>query len=1182
MDEVLENSRTLSKNFNVLDRDLKIHRNYLIEASAGTGKTFAIENLVVRLLVEEQQEEEGEGPLQLSEILAVTFTRAAARDLKNRIRSKIEEALEAVNSFCHTGEASTKMPGYLFSLIENKLEEAKKIQKRLTQALFCFDEAPIFTIHSFCQRILQDNLFETGMSLNTSGESISTEKLLPVIQDFFRTEIRSEIYSREQFRKVAKNHEDLQSLKFKLLKEIGSGVDLAPQPGFKEQVDLFRKILSSLRQQGFNEASKIEADFTSLVPFYKEICDRQHNIRPEIQKKVLRFAHLFDKEDWDEKDLDLLICEGVCLPEIFDPSNEKAKAKSSVRPQLHYPEFHRILQKELTPFIEEIRNGEGIFMRMAYHCQKHLKNYMEQEELRSFDDLLRHTQEAVKHEAFAAKVSGKYKAAIIDEFQDTDPIQWEIFRTLFFNKGTFLYLVGDPKQSIYSFRQADIYTYLSAAAAMGPGHAGSLSVNYRSHKDLVNALNTLFSAASQFIPLPRLNTCLEYRDVKAGELIELQDFNDGKGRIHFFIASSEKNLSQKHWESLENTYFFPSIIQEIQRLHSKDDIQLKDFAILTADRKQAQRMGEALKKWEIPSINQRGRPLADSSAVTAMRDLLGAVLTPRHESTLKIALGGPILGWTHEEVLKLDRHELLEEVLLKFFDLRSLLVQKGFGLFFQDFMAAIFPLKEQSVNEHLLMRQNGEDLYNDLFQVAELLANEQNQQNSSPEGLIKYLDNLKSSEQTDDEAIKVRSNLDRDGVNILTAHSSKGLEYKIVFALGLAKRTQPPNKQYIDASQSPPVRVPILDVHSKEYTTLCEERDSEKLRLLYVALTRAKQRVYVPALFYPENQKIDAGTASPIDLLLAKLGQTALPGHKALYEKIQTFDKEEFHQVMERLSSKAEITSTYLNSTEFDLKVYESKEPPQLFPPPDYTLPTKQEFMFSYSSLAKKSEYYAHQEAVPPHDYSTASKNKHTLPSGTLLGNVLHGILEHIPLGTSDSAQIEALVIKQTNGTPFSDWQEVLVQMVDCALKAPLPLVLGQTSLSQIDPKKTYRETEFLFSCDQNFLIEGIEHSNGFVKGVIDLLFEHQGKYYILDWKSNWLGPSMESYGQAGLQEAMKAHQYYLQAKIYAEALRLYLNNLGIAPFEEVFGGVLYVFLRGLNPLGTSQHGIYHFFPGRM
>src|SRR3984957_12553931 len=302
MELLLETSRSHSKNFNVLDRELKIHRNYLIEASAGTGKTFAIENLVVRLLIEEQPEGihscHGQGPLQLSEILTVTFTRAAARDLKNRIRAKIEEALEAVNSFCYTGVISTKMPGYLFSLIEQKSEDAKKIQKRLTQALFCFDEAPIFTIHSFCQRILQDNLFETGMSLSASGGSISTDKLLPVIQDFFRTEIRSEIYSREQFRRLAKNHEDLQDLKFKLLKEISLGVDLAPLPGFKEQVEFFRKILSSLKQKGFNEASKIEGDFICLAPFYKEICDRQGKIKTEIHGKVLRFARLFDKGDW--------------------------------------------------------------------------------------------------------------------------------------------------------------------------------------------------------------------------------------------------------------------------------------------------------------------------------------------------------------------------------------------------------------------------------------------------------------------------------------------------------------------------------------------------------------------------------------------------------------------------------------------------------------------------------------------------------------------------------------------------------------------------------------------------------------------------------------------------------------------------------------------------------------------
>jgi exodeoxyribonuclease V beta subunit len=1164
--------------FNVLDRNLEIHRNYLLEASAGTGKTFAVENLFVRLLIENSQEQE---PISLQQIVAVTFTRAAASDLKNRIQSKIIETVNYLESFNNSSVILTKIPDYLLALVE--IGNLKKAIQKLNQALFCFDEAQIFTIHSFCHRLLNEYLFEGGISLKVKGEHepLSTERCLKIIQDFFRTEISSNLCSPEQFRKLADNKDSLEKLKMSLLKEVNKGVNWAPLPSFQEQFGIFCKKMSFLKSQGIDNPEKIIEDFQKQAPFYKGICDKQQRINPKNHEKILRFAHLFYQNEWTAKDFDLLIKDGLYLCEAFDPSNQKKiKASLPSREILYYPDLIPLLYEHLFPLVNEAKDKGMIFKKIAYHCQKHVRHYKEIEEIKDYDDLLKEMQRAVNNPAFVDKIRLKYKVAIIDEFQDTDPIQWEIFQKLFISNDSsdqrFLYLVGDPKQAIYSFRQADIYTYMTASQIIGLHHTSSLNTNYRSQESLVNALNILFSSAKNFMPLPRLNRHLEYRTVKAGNKIPDETFNDGKGSLHFFAVTSDKKRNNQQLEFLEETYFFPFIIQEISRLYLQNNVSLRKCAILVADRYQAQRMAEALSRWDYASFNQRHCLLANSPAISAMLELLTAVVNPRNISNLKISLGGVIIGWTHDKLNLLEDYEVLESILIKFYFLRTTLNQKGVLIFFDEFMESCFSLEGVSISEKLFSYEKGLELYNDLWHVAELLAIQQSQDNLSLNGLIAFLENLKNTPQTEDQAIKRRTNPDSEGINILTLHSSKGLEFDVVFALGLANYSKTPPKQFLDLTHPTPLMVPILDEQSEEYLKVCEELDAEKMRLFYVGMTRAKYRVYAPALFFQEAHKTIQGTASPMSLFLDKF-----KNNKIFSEKITNcFDKNHLFQLIDDLSINADIKGTDLNTISFELKPNIAKSIPELVQPLSDYLPGLPYFIHSYSSLVKTSLLdYVISELQPPHDFSFVDKNVHTLPSGNLIGNLLHGILEIVPLQSGCQYEVQSLISKQVAGTPFEEWGEVVNQIIFNTLNIYLPLHGQHVSLGMIDPHKVYRETEFLYATAQNIEIEEFQYSKGFLKGVIDLIFEHQGKYYLVDWKSNWLGPTLQDYHPVHLKAAMKKNNYYLQAKIYKEALRLYLKNILDIPFDDLFGGVFYVFLRGLSPSNDSAYGVYHFFP---
>jgi exodeoxyribonuclease V beta subunit len=1041
--------------FDVLSRETAILGPHFLEASAGTGKTFAIEHVALRLLLD---------GVPLDQILIVTFTRAATRELKMRIRANVEKGLQILK-----GEQESEWD-YLQAIVD-KEEGIRKLE----EALFYFDRAQIFTIHGFCHRMLTECAFEAGQGwiVTDPDSSEFRSKIKPFIADFLRSRVDASEYSPRQLEKVVKDWDKLIS---KIAYFLGQNGELPQLPTFSESHTQFLAQLPSVKREDFL------AEFAKLSPCYKGMTDEAFPRQVALLGNILEAGHCSAAE------FDELLADATFFLSKMRVDNLKVKAKLPSDLGI----FPR-LQETLLPIIEQAKDPASTLIRLSRSCQI---AFQHAQDAASPDFLLKKMHTAVQNPSFADAVRARYSAAIIDEFQDTDPIQWEIFRDLFVNHNmTALYLVGDPKQSIYAFRSADVYTYLEAKERFGETACFSLDTNFRSSTTLVQSLNTLFSRefAKEWLHLPSLGQSLEYPPVKA-----VKTSDETAPPLHFFIASVESGR-ERSWPSIthEETLFFPFIAQEIQRLNKP----FSEYAVLIKDRFQAQRLHQFLKKWGIPSAIQRTESLSQSPAFPLIQSLLEALIHPRDLSLIKQVLGGPLFGW---DDAKLQEDLEVLEMRSWFAALASRFKSEGFSAVFRE------------------LTVEDSSLYCDLRQLAEIVMEHQLQTQASADDLLAFLKELKQADPEEDHRLKKRQPDGESQVIIMTTHMSKGLEFGVVFALSLIAR----HAVQEDWVRERDGKLVPFDPSSPACIRALQEKDAEKMRQLYVALTRAKQLLYIPVLFDKKQKAPAAGAASPMELFCAQL---------------QTHSFEELIPVLENMKQQCAVTYTDLGSADLTLTVMQQNKQEIPLPPLILPAPFEKRMITSFSSLARVHQVDRLQ--MP----STSEKTPHTLPLGAYTGTVLHRILEiaigkpHVPL--------EQIVSRETRSTSLEEWKEVIT-----------PLLTDILAMIDLRDARVQQEVEFLFPAGQSM-----------IKGFADLVFEKEGIYYLLDWKSNWLGPSDEHYTTENIEKAMHEHDYFLQASIYATALGRYLKLFDPRPFEECFGGALYVFLRG--------KALYHFTP---
>ncbi len=932
--------------FNVLDPDLPLFKNHFLEASAGTGKTFAIENIVLRLL------QEG---LSLDEILVVTFTRAATVELKERIRAKLAP-------------------------------------DQLAQ----FDEAKIWTIHSFCFHMLQQQALQTGFSLDQIEESAQITLLKQIIKDYLRT---SHILTPKQLAKVLKKDPD------GLVNQLAS---IASQRLPIEEPDWeYQNAIDALQPV---DPDKLLEDLLALAPQFGKLCDRQKNVKPEVESGLKRFTLLLAGQKIDPVDLPIL------------KYTEDNKLKRALSPTLHYPGFLEELQRDLIPKLTLFSDSTAILARLAEKTRLHLERVIEEEELVFFEDLLKKMAKHVADPLFAKAVRGQFRAVLIDEFQDTDPLQWQIFSTLFLNaqfEGP-LYLVGDPKQSIYRFRNADLYTYLEAKRQMGEKTHASLQTNYRSTPSLVEELNALFS--KDFISLPKTGETLPCPPVEAAS--ELPPISDGKGSLHFLIAEDEAAL-------------FSTIVHEIARLQ----LPLRECAVLVNDRFQAERFIAAC---PLPTVSKRSRSLHDSPAFATLLELLRAADNPRDRSAMARVLAGPLFCHSIEAI---------PEEYERFYRYHHLLETEGILPFFQKVV------QESNLSDS--------QLYQDMLQLVEKAVHHKGDYLSFYHGLMQL--------DPDSEELRARAIMEDDAIQVMTIHVSKGLEFSVVFPIGIAAPHT--RRKGLVRSEN---RFVLSDPLSE-----AEER-SEKMRQLYVACTRAKRRLYIPVL---END-------SPVSTFLEGVDVT-----KKSHEICKIYPAPVYRSKRASSSTPIKLEKTFSPIT-----------------------------IHSFSSLV---HYEPEKMHIP----------EGILPVGAETGTLIHQLFEDLPFEEAFQAKsLLPFVSTQLKGTLLEPWAEEVEVMMRRTLHQPLPGPDGTFPLSAVDPKKIFKEMEFLFPS---------EEPPGYFKGFIDLFFEYEGGYYVIDWKTNYVDGTAE--------EVVKHHRYDLQAAIYQNAVERYLH---LFDSRAQFKGSFYIFLR--------------------
>jgi exodeoxyribonuclease V beta subunit len=987
------------KSFDILSKKTPLYPRFFLEASAGTGKTFAIEHLVIRLLLET--------PITLDQILVVTFTRGATRDLKERIYANMHKIVGGSLVF-----------DYLKDITLDQLE-------KIRLALLNFDQARIFTIHGFCHKTLQELAFAASVSFDLQEWSFEEERV--EIMEFLKT---SSIISPHQLKRVfAFCYNDIEILVQKIIKNPGQ-----KGRGFD---DLLAELNQSIAElPPFLVSSAFEQSRVN----YKEMAKEEFAAQAQLIENTLKRRKFLQEEfDW-------LIGQEVVFLEKIDDSNTKLRKKSS----FFSLELEK-LRKQICPIIEEARNYKKILFSLCNEWQKRKRELSKKYDKISPEDLLFLVQKKLKDPVFVEAAQKKYNAVIIDEFQDTDPVQWNIFQTLFVNHAEkFVYLIGDPKQSIYRFRNANIYTFFEAKKQFA--HHGALTTNFRSKIKLVEELNRLM-CNSPWIDLPALNT---YIDVP---LASTPPEQKSGGLLYFMIASGEIGRGQR-WptHSMEKNLLFPFIANEICSLKTP----LQDIAVLVKDRHQALRIKEYFDECGIMATIARSPPLKDSPALELLQEVILACYGDQKLSFIKKFLLGSLV--------QMPMERLTTETIMKGQDTILTLVkvweERGFSCFFAQFLQTIF----WKHTTESCAKEAG--IYEDVLLIAEKIIFIQDFQQ-----ILLALKKIKQTEVLD----RVSSN--PCGVSIMTIHASKGLEFDTVFALGVASRGVESN------------------------LTDSAEIDAEKMRELYVALTRAKTRLYIPFLI--EINKKGRAESSPIEIFTKRV---SLDPYMFTY-----IDLNQTHPQQPIFTNNIPRKNP---SLEKKIKVFPKA--------PLYSLP-------ALTRLYKQKQ-------------TTASNQEPGIFS--LLGEkIIRAILKKF--FSSKSANLHLIIKKEIKGSFLEEAQDILISIIESVLN----LDLGGFSLKKI--RNAFPEMEFMFKLQDVYY-----------NCLIDLCFEYKQKYYFVSWETTPLDRYTTESVTTAMQKPKPLLQGMLYTTAIKKYLHLYGNLSFEGGFFLFVHGPAYYFF---EPPSTSK-----------
>lgn len=1159
----------------------------LIEASAGTGKTHTITGLYIRLILELG--------LTVEQILVVTYTKAATAELRERIRARMVALKRAAES----GDEDA----FRTALLMDEATARERL-RRLRLAILSFDRAAIFTIHGCCQRLLSDNAFESGMPFET--ELLSDERALvqEVVDDFWRRRIQDlspgligflldKGISPDNLTLTLRGHINKPYLE----------VRGQPMPGGLADLETdFSARFADARQLWLSQRGEILHQLQSCAGL------NRNKYRPaSIDKWALAM------------DLYLQPAPGPRFDglEKFSSSVLASALKKSGSPPDH-PFFaccELLLQAmgHLDRHYEQAR--VALLGELIRYTDEQLSLRKQQRREQSYDDLLLNLQSALKGErgeALVAAVRHTYSAALIDEFQDTDPVQYGIFHRLFVQQPGVLFLVGDPKQAIYSFRGADIFAYLRASTDADQGY--TLDMNWRSVPPLIEAVNRLFDQPQGGFLFPQI----PFHAVRAADREpELLTEPDGSGacfRVGFIAGKSSKEQAAQvtvDWTAREIERLTLRGREGVIRLGQRP-LAGGDIAVLVRTHRQGEQMRQALAERGIYSVQRAQQDVSKTAEAEQLERVLRAVLEPQREGLVFAALGGDLIGVSGDDIARLATDETgLAGYLEQFQGYHQLWLAHGFMRMFHHLM------REHRVAQRLLARPDGERRLTNILHLSELMHQQERASAAGMEILTGWLNRLRLGDLPEDEQRQLRLESDDNLVQIITIHKSKGLQYPVVFCPfvwdgGLRAIREGEACHFHDAG---PTRQAVLDLGSPDWSIARQatqtEALAESLRLLYVALTRAQQRCYIAW------GDVNGAGESPLAWLLHP---PPLPLPENPLQALAThFHSLDHTQLLARLQQWAEPLSGQLSIVPCELSTEAlpgvaaqaalaspARPGPGELQVQSFTrLLSRGAAVTSFSALTAGSEHFDR----PDHDETPGAmglpvelplaRSRFSFPRGANPGSCLHAIFEHLDFRGHKPSELQRLVEQQLADYGIEpDWQEVVVDLVNAVLDTALEPG-DDFCLRQLDRSHCLVEMEFNYPVaklqaswlaallsEQGFartpeLAQAIRRLafsdvSGYLKGFIDLIFVHRGRYYLLDYKSNWLGDRLTDYAEANLTAAMAHDGYYLQYLLYSVALHRYLaRRLPDYDYERHFGSVYYLFLRGVSPAGGAGHGIF-------
>jgi len=1102
--------------FKVLTEDL--YDSKVIEASAGTGKTFSVAVLVLRLILERE--------IPVEKILMVTFTKSAVAELESRIRKFIRQAYRyAFRKLELPEDSKVKMA---VDAAGKSIEEKRDLLRKAVQGL---DSLSVMTIHSFCQKTIDEFTFETGQPFDYEIMQDDSELLKSASNKYLRENLNA-IEDLEKFRKLEND------IKFENMHEL-------LRKHLQGMTFIDSNTLIELDEVEENERIKLEALKSKIEQEFSKIKGVDISNRTELgrsRNSVDDFLPVFIKHCCVKKEYKYI--------ELFDFiyfDHGKKYGEALELQNITYLDFFR----KSKDFINKIKQEKGYIF---------------------YDDQIKTVFNALSNNSLIQKIASKYRAVFIDEFQDTDNFQYEIFKTVFTdNQGDpaekpVVFYIGDPKQSIYGWRGADLDTYKTAKADLDEPRVRRMNTNYRSTGKMVDALNAFINPGGGFNLF--MDDKIEYYNVDQGAagLGTLSDNGMEPEPItlwKFGVNNEKENLkavTREIFRLLDTNV-------KITGLQAGDrKIIPGDIGVLVRDNREGDIVKNELAKYNIPSVKRDDKKVLDSDEADMVRYLLKAVITP-NRGDINRALLSKYVGFDFESVRTIDDEKHTDI----FMGLKKTLGEEGIYNMISEFLT-IYDVRSKCMKDVL-----GQRVLSNINQIAELLHKAEKQRKYTPDELLVWMQ--RGPGETSEE-FEQRVESDEDAVQISTIHKAKGLEYNIVFApclcmlprfKHLAKNNvndfKKNGKYYFTFNYS------ALSPEDQEI--LNTQKEQENRRLIYVALTRPVYKCYIS---YMPRAYFGAIKRSSMDDMFERYNN----GRPDLINIIDLSQ--------ERIGDP---------DRKFELPAAERKE---FYSKPAPDIEIKNTFgIHSYSALSKAHHAAPFEKAElgNPEDYDQFIFQE--LGRGANVGTALHSIFERLLFSKPDTWDQTILdaskyypnIIRERNEERDEPGNlELIRQLVNNVMRAEINCNGYSLRLLDLADDKKLPELEFYFSVDkvnrqvinlylgEDAKLGGESDIEGLMTGFIDLVFEHNGKYYILDWKSNHLGNDVKNYEAVGLEAAMIGSNYHLQYMIYTVALKRWLEKKKANfDFEAHFGGVIYVFLRGIRENGKT--GIYFKCPSK-